>query len=171
MGNIVQKTTRIVEQSYKELHRSVFRYIYYKIGNREEAEDLMQDVLVRLMEYKQMLCEETARSFIFTIARNIVTDYLRHYYKKQEVNAYMFDTTVSCSNETESIVIANDLAARERSRMRVLPPQRRTIYYLNRFEEKGSPEVAKMLHLSRRTVENHLLIARKQIREYMRRCI
>ena len=70
----------LIEDSYKKYQRSVFLYIYYKIGNKEEAEDLVQDVFVRLMDYQQMLRVDTIKHFIFTISRNLLYDYLRHYY-------------------------------------------------------------------------------------------
>lgn len=67
MESIAVKSERIVEESYRTYHSSVFQYIYYKIGIREEAEDLAQDVFVRLMDYKQMLCTETVKHFITSV--------------------------------------------------------------------------------------------------------
>ncbi len=171
MENITVKSTRIVEASYRNLRTSVFQYIFYKIGNKEEAEDLVQDTFVRLMEYKQMLCEETTKCFIFTIARNLVTDYLRRHYKKQEIDCYLIETTVTSSNETESRIIADDLAGHEMNRMRLLPPQRRTVYQMSRFEGKAIADISLELNISERTVENHLFISRKEVREYIRKCI
>lgn len=171
MENNAPKTSCTVEESYRKLHTSVFQYIYYKIDNREDAEDLSQDVFVRLMEYKQMLCESTVKSFIYTIARNLVTDYLRHHYKRQEVSSYIFESSVTYTNETEQKVIADDLAAHEQYRMQLLPPQRRTIYQMSRFEGKSNMDISQELNLSLRTIENHLFIGRKEIREYMRQCM
>lgn len=42
---------------------------------------------------------------------------------------------------------------------------------MSRFEDKSSSEISAKLNLSRRTVENHLFISRKEIREYMKQCI
>ncbi len=81
--------------------------IYYKIGKDEEAKDLSQDVFLRLMDYKQILRPETVKHFIFAICRNLVTDYLRRFYKAQEVTSYLFDRVPTCTNEVESQIIAN----------------------------------------------------------------
>ena len=42
---------------------------------------------------------------------------------------------------------------------------------MNRFQGKSSEDIAEELNLSRRTVENHLFISRKEVREFIRQCI
>ena len=107
MENINMKSTQLVADSYKSYHHSVYLYIYYKIGKDEEAKDLSQDVFLRLMDYKQILRPETVKHFIFAICRNLVTDYLRRFYKAQEVTSYLFDRIPTCTNEVESQIITN----------------------------------------------------------------
>lgn len=161
----------LIEDSYKNYQRSVFLYIYYKIGNKEEAEDLVQDVFVRLMDYQQMLRVDTIKHFIFTISRNLLYDYLRHHYKRLEVTSYIYDQRETCTNETEEEVIARDLLLLEKKKVAQLSLQRRKVYMMTRFENKTLPEVSRILNLSSRTVENHLFASRKMVREYMRQCI
>lgn len=169
---MILKSTQLIEDSYTNLHHSVYLYIYYKIGYKEEAEDLAQDVFVRLMDYDRMLCVETIKYFIFTIARNLVTDYLRRYYKKQEVTSYLYQHSVTCTNETENQVMANDLAACEKHKLELLPMQRRTIYAMSRFEDKSILDISAELNLSPRTVENHLRMGRRDVRDYItKQCI
>lgn len=162
---------QLIAQAYESYHKQVLLYITYKITDRSEAEDMAQDVFLRLMDYKQMLRPETVKCFIYTIARNLVTDYLRHYYKRQEYNTYMYDTTRDYSNCTEEQVIARDLAQHEHLKLSQMAPQRQKIYSLNRYEEMGAADIAERLNLSKRTVENHLLLGRKEMREYMKQCI
>ena len=45
------------------------------------------------------------------------------------------------------------------------------LYAMNRFEGKSSETIAEELNLSRRTVENHLFLSRKEIRTYIKQCI
>jgi DNA-directed RNA polymerase specialized sigma24 family protein len=42
---------------------------------------------------------------------------------------------------------------------------------MSRIEEKSTDEIAKELHLSRRTVESHQFMARREVRENLRRII
>lgn len=171
MKDIPMTSTQLITEAYADYHRSVYLYIYYKINSQEEAEDLSQDVFLHLMDYKQMLRPETVKPFIYTIARNLVTDYLRRYYKKQEITSYIYDVTERSSNETENGIIARDLLAHEIMKLKKLPQQRRKIYAMYRFGEQSTSDIAVNLNLSRRTVENHLFISRKEVREYIKQCI
>ena len=165
------KSFQLIAEAYQQFQPSVLLYILYKVNSREEAEDLTQDVFLRLMDYSRMLRPETVKCFIYTIARNLVYDYLRRYYKAQEVTSYIYDCVETSTRDTESNIIARDLQVCELGRMRLLPLQRRKVYALNRFGGKSAAEISCLLGLSRRTVENHLFISRKERREYMRQCI
>lgn len=171
MENAIDKIQSIIVDSYTKYYSRVVDNITYKINNRCEAEDLAQDVFVRLLEYKQILCEETVKYFIFTISRNIVTDYLRRYYKTREISSFLYDETPSLTNQTEEDILANDIAALEQKKMSSFPKQRKQIYYLTRFQGMSAVEIATQLSVKKRTVECHLLLARKEMRSFMRQCI
>lgn len=171
MENQTMTSDRLIAESYVKYRQLVFSYIYKKVNCRNESDDLVQDVFLRLLDYRQMLRENTIRYFIFTIARNVVYDYLRRFYKRQEVTSYLYETTPSVSNDTEAVVVSRDFQRLELKKLAVLPPQRRKIYAMSRFEELSVTDIAKHLNLSRRTVENHLFIGRKEVREFIRQCI
>ena len=123
----------IITRSYEEYYQVILTYITYRITHRYEAEDLTQDVFVRLLDYKQMLRPDTVKYFLFTIARNIVIDYIRRYYKKQEIDSYIYDTMSTSTNETEEKIIGDDLMTMERTRLAAYIPTvcRSTIRWKN----------------------------------------
>ena len=171
METTINSSDNIITRSYEEYHQVILNYITYRITHRYEAEDLTQDVFVRLLDYKQMLRPDTVKYFLFTIARNIVTDYIRRYYKKQEIDSYLYDFTATSTNETEENIIVSNLMEMEQMRLEAMPEQRRLVYALNRLEDKRSPEIATELNLSCRTVENHLFLGRRYMRNFFRSCI
>lgn len=158
-------------ECYLKYKEYIKNYIAIRICHPHEAEDLAQDVFVRLWEHRAFVNKDTVWSLLFTIARNIVTDKIRRYYKKQEIDSYIYDTMSTSTNETEEKIIGDDLMTMERTRLAAMPEQRRLIYTLNRFENKTSPEIANELNLSCRTVENHLFLGRREMREFFRNCI
>ena len=74
-------------------------------------------------------------------------------------------------NDIDSNINYKDILSLEKSRIKSLPKQRRIIYIKNRFNHKTVGEIAEELSISKRTVEGHLLQGRKQVRDYIRRCI
>ena len=171
MQTMNSTTNQLLTETYTSLCPIIIHYINRKINDYESARDMAQDVFLRLMEYKQILRKETVRSMVFFIAHNLVVDYLRRYYRKQEMSAYFYEYGVNITDDTESGVIANDLSAQEKLKLLQLSPQRRTVYIMSRFQGKTAPEISEELCLSRRTIENHLLASRKEIREYIKSCI
>ena len=72
-------------------------------------------------------------------------------------------------NSSESSLLAKDLVRLERLMVLKLSLQRRQIYYMNRYLYMSSTEIATKLSLSKRTVENHLLLGRRDVREYIKK--
>lgn len=174
MKYMKSSTSKIDDQIadiYTRYRDLITRYIFSKIGDSAVAEDLTHDVFIRVIEHKYMLNVNTISSFLFIIARNIIFDYLRRYYKKQEIDNHIYNMTLSFSNEDEENVVVNNLLSLEQYRLSMMPKQRKCIYIMSRFEEKTIAEIADALNISRRSVEGHLLLGRKEIRAFMSKCI
>ncbi|WP_277235354.1 sigma-70 family RNA polymerase sigma factor [Phocaeicola salanitronis] len=171
MENRIKLSDRLITEYYEEYRQSVFFYICRRIENRDDAEDLTQDAFLRLLEYRMMIRRDTLKYFIFTIVRNLLNDYLRRYYKRQEIDRYLYDTLPVTTVEPESRMVADELRRLESRRVSALPEQRRKVYIMSRFQDKSAEDIAEELKLSQRTVENHLFISRREVREFIRRCI
>ncbi|GAE84759.1 sigma-70 family RNA polymerase sigma factor [Bacteroides reticulotermitis] len=153
---------------YLKHQRYIKNYIAIRICNSYEAEDLAQDVFVRLWEYRAFVNKETVWSLLFTIARNIVTDKIRRYYKQEDFVAYLYNNVKEESRSTtEETVQYGELKEMHRSVVEKLPPKRRQIYELSFNQELSCPAIAGKLSLSPRTVECQLLLARKTVRTYL----
>lgn len=162
-------TESLIADCYKQYYSSVLRFIASRINNEWDAENLTQDVWVRLLTCEKELAPETIVSLIYTIARNLVNDYLRrHYTRLQFSNELMQECRGEEDSTYESNFYAANLASFERRRVEGLPPQRRIIYELYRYEDQSVGDIASRLMLSKRTVENHLRIGRHEVREYMK---
>ena len=171
MKSMETKAYSIIEEAYKEYYPVIYRYVRCRIKCKYEVEDLVQDVFMRLLDYDNMLQKSTIQSFLFTIARNLVTDYLRCYYRKQEMVSYAYENVIESTCEPEKEIIAKDLLTIERMKLNTFPQQRKKVYSMSRFEEKNIYEISEELQLSMSTVENHLFTGRKIMRKYIRMCI
>ncbi len=67
---------------YLENLGTIYRYVYRKVGNREEAEDLTSQIFikaVRSLDYTQN--PQSTRSWLFQVARTTIADYWRTFYR------------------------------------------------------------------------------------------
>lgn len=64
---------------YERYHVSVFRYLYYRVGNRQTAEDLTSEVFLRMLRFLSGFQPPSAsfQAWLFQIARNIAADHFR----------------------------------------------------------------------------------------------
>ncbi len=171
MEDNMENSFSLIATAFGDYRQQLLRYVCYRINNQDDAEDLVQDTFVRLLECGRMLREDTIKSFIFTIAHNLITDYLRRFYKKQDICSYMMESADVMSPSADSNTVVCDLERLEKTKVAMLPLQRKKIYYMNRFMDMSADDISKRLCISKRTVENHLLIGRKEIREYIKQCI
>ena len=121
MKDLTNTSNELVAQIFADYHQSVFFYIYKKIGKKEDAEDLVQDAYLRLLEYRAMLRPDTVKYFLFTIVRNLVSDYFRHLYRKQEASVYLEE----CGQAQQAVAadtraVVRDLQKQELMRVKCL---------------------------------------------------
>lgn len=161
----------MISNSYNDLHPRLLNFIAARIGNRLDAEDILQDTFLRLLDHAQMLRPETITSYIYTIARNLVIDYLRRHYKKQEMSANLIEFTRDYCVYSESALVANDLQAYEMKKLQTFSPLRKKVYELSRFDNKSVDEITLELEINKKQVENFLFVGRKAMREYFKECI
>ncbi len=158
----------LIAQSYVEYYQEVLNYISVRVTDIFDAENIAQDVWLRLLEYDKELSAESIRSFIYTVARNRVNDYLRHVYLTRAIESTDITGAESVVDyTTESSIIARDIARFEAKCVKALPERRRIIYVLARFKEKSVDEIALGMNLSFRTVENQLCRARRTVRGFI----
>lgn len=161
-----------IEELYTKYSVQIYKYILSKVSIVEDAENLSQDVWLKLLEHNTVLNEETALSYVYRVAANLVNDYLRKkYYYSEAKSDLMFEMESAGANSPEHEVSAAQILQLELSRVDALPRQRRAIYIMSRFDEKSVAEIATELSLSLRTVENHLRLGRHDVRNYLRAAV
>ncbi|MFA5644600.1 MAG: RNA polymerase sigma factor [Patescibacteria group bacterium] len=68
------------EELYDQSIDDIYRFIYFKIGKKDEANDLSSSVFLKTWEHIQknsISNKETLRALLYKIARNVIIDYYR----------------------------------------------------------------------------------------------
>ena len=68
----------VFEELYEKYHHDVFQFLFYMVKNRETAEDLVQEVYIRVLKsYSKFQGNSSEKTWLFSIARNVAIDWFR----------------------------------------------------------------------------------------------
>ena len=69
---------------YRENYKPVYRYVYNKVGHREEAEDLTTQIFLKAAcGVELQRAAWSTRTWVFQVARTTIADYWRSYYRRE----------------------------------------------------------------------------------------
>jgi len=153
---------------YNEYSRRLYRFAYGYLKSEEEAEELVQEVFTIIWEKRKELKEELSfKSFLFTIAFNIIR---KHFRTKAYLTEYLKSGVRSeLDLQTTNQVVYNSLYKFIYDLVNQLPSSRKEIFIKSRVQGYSIKEIAEELQISHKTVENQLSAALKFIRTNINR--
>lgn len=167
MNNSTCQNAELVSDLYARHSATLLRFIAQRVNCMADAENLAHDVWMKMLECEKPLNAESVKGFMFTIARNTINDYLRHIYIAENVHADLMNSGSIYATDVESEVSARDLAEKELERVCLLPTQRQLVYRMSRYDGLSIDEISEATNLSGRTIENHLRMGRRDVRQYI----
>ena len=161
------------------MHRDeLISFIAVRIHDVYEAEDMVQDIFLRLLRDKHTAFLSPLTSdlspLIYTMALHAVSDYYRraHVYEEYEHFIKTSDLRLQTSDDdTESIFSAQQIMERMERSLARLPKACCEIYRLHIYDGMKVSDIAQELSLPYKQVENRLGQARKAVRQQLRCCI
>lgn len=149
---------------------SKVKYFLSKILKSEsDAEEVTQELFVRLWINRQSInIQKSFSSYMYAIARNAALNYLKHKLVEksfiENFNEFTFREE-DISNNSDEILFAKEITLLVEMALLKMPAKRRKIYKMSRDEGCSNSEIAQELGISKKTVENQLCIALKEIRQ------
>jgi len=157
----------------------LFRYYYpglvvYAsriIGDKDEAEEIVQDFFVRLWRgRKEIRKANTLKNFFFTSVKNRSLNYL----KKEKINEKILQKLQNLVEKERlyqpDLFVESEIQARVKQAFKKLQPRTNQIFKLSRYEGLTNDQIAESLNISKRTVEtqisNALKILRGELKDY-----
>jgi RNA polymerase sigma-70 factor (ECF subfamily) len=68
----------VFQNLYEKYHQDLFQFLFYMVKNREEAEDLVQEVYIRVLRsYEKFEGKSSEKTWMFSIAKNVAIDQFR----------------------------------------------------------------------------------------------
>lgn len=153
--------TALYDQYWRKVHGFVLLYLSSSV----EAEEVVQDVFIKLWNIRSFVDEDrNFKGLLFIVTRNIIFNRSRRtfsdsFFKMTALSA------VEDSYEIENEFIATDLKQYIDKLVGELSPRQQEVFRLSRDEQLSYREIAERLNLSERTVERHIYDALKYLKE------
>ena len=161
-------------KAYKELfmlyHSKLVNFSTTITGSREASEEIVSDVFFKIWSHRTHLPQvENFHLYIYIITKNLSINGLL---KQKKEKTFSLDDAVvelnSMSLNPEQLMITAEMFKRIRDAVNELPNKCRLIFKLVKEDGLKHREVAQLLNLSAKTVENQMTIAIRKIGQSIR---
>lgn len=154
---------------YNDWHKKVFAYFLQKANRETIAQDLTQQTFIRVWMYRESIdIDISIDQQLFQKARQVWIDWLRREAVSKKYlseNEYEDCKTVP-QLQSESMYLNTELKHSLSLAMSTLPEKRKKVFELKHIHGMSYKEIAEHLHISVKTVDNHLLKATAQIKKF-----
>ncbi|HEX3553031.1 MAG TPA: sigma-70 family RNA polymerase sigma factor [Thermoanaerobaculia bacterium] len=162
------------DDTARAYRRRVYSFARYLLSNREEAEDVTQEVLLRLWRHQDGVDEERLGSWLLRVTRNACYDLLR----RRRSDATRSMATSLDEEETQELATAEpdpqaqaeaaDFRRRLLAALAELGEPYKSVIILREVEGLAHREIGEALGIPEVTVRVHLHRGRKKLREQLR---
>lgn len=162
---IKEGDSKSFDRLFEKYYDRFFSFACCLLHDGRAAEDVLQNVFLKLWLSRERLDENRSiENYLLVSVRNEIFDYLRLKYNQLVLRGETPDAADS-SADIETNMLFLETSDRMDRIIRNMPKQRQRIFMMSRFENMPAKEIADKLGLSIRTVERHIYLALKDLKQ------
>ncbi len=152
---------------FMHFYPKLLLFISYYIKSRQEAEEIVSDTFLSVWECRAKLpTVRNFRAYLYTIARNLSVSHIRKEASRKEcIDISEIEYTIATSSDPETCLIESELMYSLDAAVDSLPDKCQQAFKLVREHGLKYREAAEILDISEKTLEAHVTLAVKRIRE------
>lgn len=166
VGQLIKGNVSAYEFLFRKYYGTVYCFVRNMLKDRSAAEDIAQNIFMRIWLNRASLHpDKPIKHLLFVMAKNEALDVLKSKYSKSALLSTDVHDKELENGDADKRVMMLETASGIKDIIAKLPPQRRTVFVLSRYNNLSNKEIAGRLGLSVRTVEKHLELALKELRK------
>lgn len=177
---LIESFRRGEEKAFEEIvrryQRQVANIIYLTMGNREEVDDLSQEVFVRVFRsLDRFEFDSSLYSWIYRIAVNLCIDEIRKKRIRRHISLeFLTEKRLEGEKRTKGTPTgADELLQKEKSEvirnaLQKLSPVHRSVILLREYQDMSYDEISHTLRISPQAVKSRIFRAREELRELLK---
>ncbi len=159
---------KALEIIYDYLGRKLYGYLLTILCSEEKAEDVMQNVFVKIAEKRNRIADvNNITGYIFKVARNEAMDYFRRQPKHHEdISKY---ENILCLEEGHKNKVDEEEIREISKALEILPQKQREVISMKIFQDMTFEEVSRALKISQNTAASRYRYGIEKLRNKLRR--
>jgi len=160
------------EHLFKIYHTKLFSFALRFIKDKQLALEIVMDVFLNFWNHKENAVNiNNIESYLVISTRNQCLNKLRskdkilNYYTDSDLQILEYEIDFYNNDRITEKIFSTELQQELERIINLLPHQQQLVFKLSRIEGLSSEKIAKELNLSKRTVETHIYVALKFIKE------
>jgi RNA polymerase sigma-70 factor (family 1) len=151
---------------FNKYHKKVYYFAISYLKNKEEAEDVVQEVFMNLWKYRDQINEYYVFSkYLFKITYNATCKKFRKQASDKKQLEETLQNMLIEDNSTNIEIEYNNLLETANILINELPSRQKSIFLLSLEEHLTNDQIALRLNISIKTVENYLASAKTSLRK------
>lgn len=154
-----------IDELARKYRGALLRFFTKQVGDPADAEDLAQEVFVRMIRNEKMTDVQHMESYLFQTAWNLLRDRARRNETHRVYEHIPFDESrhEGHAPSEERVYEGREAVERFLNVVEEMPPRRRTVFLLHRFTGLSYGAIALELGISVGVVEKHMTKALLQL--------
>ncbi|NLX83843.1 MAG: sigma-70 family RNA polymerase sigma factor [Clostridiales bacterium] len=152
-----------IEQLYQMYGTDVLRMSYSYLGNQQQAEDVTQDVFLRLMENRPVLKPGSEKSWLLKVALNRCRDHWRSSWHKRVLLGSKVLEIIPDDDRIEDRIEKEALM----QAVNALPQAEKEVFLLFYYQGLSTQETAAVLDTPEGTVSSRLSRGRQKLKQFL----
>lgn len=142
------------KQVFDKHYDAVRNFLYYKLGDVDLADDLVQEVFLKTWEKRDTIKMETVQNLLFTIANHLAINHFKS--AKTRFEFKLKNESQTTYESPEYVMEKDEFALRLEEAISSLPEKQRVVFLMNRIDELTYKEIAERLEVSLKAVEKRM---------------
>lgn len=156
---------KVFEDLFRKYYEPATKYIYYKCGSLAQAEDIVQNVFVKLWKLCNTIIFSKVKSYIYSACNNAFLNEVAH---KKVVLKHQKNINENTDNENpEFLIEANEFREKLKKAINTLNVKEREVFLLSRVEGKTYKEIAEITGLTVKAIERRMSKALKELHQML----
>jgi RNA polymerase sigma-70 factor (family 1) len=165
-GNYTREELESFKNTFDKYYESIRNFAYFKTGDIDLAEDIVQETFIRLWEKRSSIIAETVKSLLYAIASNSIKNHFRH--RKVVLNfASSFEPDIVTNDTADAELQQMELQDNLQKILNAMPQKSREVFLLNRIEKLTYSEIAERFGISVKAIEKRMHEALLHIRKHL----